>query len=465
VTTQGATDSLALSVHGPVGVLDLVVPAGAVATDVAEAYARQAGLRVVPILCTRLGAPLDPEVPLARAGVASGELLVATDQVVPAAHRTVADRRPPPRRATGADQARRVDPVAIALAVGAAVTAVVAGWCGATIDDGPARTITVALLVAATVIGVLPFGSWAAPRAAAAPAFAGAAVFALAYDPHPVRQPVLLGLCALAAAVAAAVGRSLSRFADEALAVWIVAGVMVFGLTGLTTLAGAPARLPWALLLVMALLAARFVPAYAVDVPDQYLIDLERLAVTAWSARETLGGKRGRSIVPQGAVSAVAERGTRIVTAAAAAILVTCLVAAPMLLTTATLPIDRIGARCLVGLTGAAVLLAARSYRHVAARTLLRLAGLACLVPVALVCLDLMDDSSRWTLVIASVLVAVVLVVVAVALGRGWRSAWWSRRAEVAEGLCGALALAALVVASGWFRELWEITSLWELGT
>ena len=46
---------------------------------------------------------------------------------------------------------------------------------------------------------------------------------------------------------------------------------------------------------------------------------------------------------------------------------------------------------------------------------------------------------------------------VAVATGRGWRSAWWSRRAEVAEGLAGAGAIAALVVASGLFRALWEI--------
>ena len=42
-----------------------------------------------------------------------------------------------------------------------------------------------------------------------------------------------------------------------------------------------------------------------------------------------------------------------------------------------------------------------------------------------------------------------LLVVVAVATGRGWRSAWWSRRAEVAEGLCGAAALASVFVAVG----------------
>jgi hypothetical protein len=58
---------------------------------------------------------------------------------------------------------------------------------------------------------------------------------------------------------------------------------------------------------------------------------------------------------------------------------------------------------------------------------------------------------------VGGILLAVLLVVVAVATGRGWRSAWWSRRAEVAEGLAGAGAIAALVVACGLFRALWEI--------
>ena len=46
--TTGTADSLALSVHGPAGVLDLVVPAAASAADVAREYARQSGLGVAP---------------------------------------------------------------------------------------------------------------------------------------------------------------------------------------------------------------------------------------------------------------------------------------------------------------------------------------------------------------------------------------------------------------------------------
>ena len=58
----------------------------------------------------------------------------------------------------------------------------------------------------------------------------------------------------------------------------------------------------------------------------------------------------------------------------------------------------------------------------------------------------------------AAVALAVLMVVVAVAVGRGWRSAWWSRRAEVAEGISGAFALGSVVVAVGLFRRLWELT-------
>jgi hypothetical protein len=51
------------------------------------------------------------------------------------------------------------------------------------------------------------------------------------------------------------------------------------------------------------------------------------------------------------------------------------------------------------------------------------------------------------------------VVVAAVATGRGWPSVRWSRRAEVAEALCGSSALAVVLVASGFFRHLWEMTS------
>ena len=278
----------------------------------------------------------------------------------------------------------------------------------------------------------------------------------MVWEPVPERWPVLLGVVALVSAVAAAVARVLAPGPSEALRVWTVVGATLFVLTTLGTLVGAPAPVVWSVLLVLAVLAPRFVPALAVDVPDQLLVDLERLSVNAWSARERPVGRRGRTVVPPALVDEVASRGAVVVTAASAGVLAVVVVAAPALLAAVVHTPDVVGARALVLLGGAALLLAARSYRHRAARALLRLAGLGVWVAL-LVDLAASLQAGAGLLVGASaVAVGLALVAAAVATGRGWRSAWWSRRAEVLEGLVGAFAVAALVPATGLFRLLWE---------
>ncbi|MGB0099702.1 MAG: hypothetical protein WBP61_05415 [Nocardioides sp.] len=453
---------LAVTVHGPAGVLDLVVPAGAAVGDVAEEYAAQAGLAVRPDLHSRIGAAIPADVSLQRAGVGTGDVLVATTGgPPPAARRSTGPPVAADVRSGGPERATGLIGIWFAVAAGLAATA---GWC-ASVGPEDLRLATVAALLTGAVLGVLPVGRLAPYRAETAPAFAAAAAFAVLWVPHPERLPTVVGGAALAAALVAAVARALDERAEESLRVWIIAGSALFLITGLGALVGVPPRLVWALLLVAAVLAARFVPALAVDVPDHYLLDLERLAVTAWSARTTPSGKRGRSVIHRDAVVDVAGRGARVITAASAAILVVAGISAPLLLRTATLPIDRIGARALVLFAGGALLLAARNHRHVAARALLRAAGLGCWVVLSAVMLAVASDEARWWTLLGAVGLAAILVVVAVAVGRGWRSAWWSRRAEVAEGLCGAFALASLIVASGWFRQLWELASLWELGS
>ena len=252
--------------------------------------------------------------------------------------------------------------------------------------------------------------------------------------------------------------RALDVQGDEALRVWIVVGVALFLVTGAGALLHADPQVVWGLLLLIATLAARFVPAVAIDVPDQFLIDLERLAVTAWSARDRPHGRRGRTVVPPAAVAHVAARGARIVTAAAAGVWVVVAVSAPMLLATADAARrpDR-GAgdgRPVRGgaAAGGAQLPAPGGARHAARRRahLLGRAGRRAAAASS-------TPRRGWRSGIAGILLAVLLVIVAVATGRGWRSAWWSRRAEVAEGLAGAGTIAALVVASGLFRALWEI--------
>jgi hypothetical protein len=444
-----AHSTVALTVHGPSGALDLVVPPEASVDDVAREYAARAGLQFAPSLHDRLGRQLGAGSSLAELGIRSGEVLAAGGAVRRHAGDHVPDASEP-----GGPGAFSV--VWFVVAVGVAA---LAGWFASRAGglDTVEGRVTVALLAFSALLGVLPVGRLSAHRMVAAPAFAAAAAFAVVWAPEPERLPTIVGVTALVAAVAAGVARALDLQGDEALRVWIVVGVALFLVTGAGALLHAEPRVVWSILLLAATLAARFVPAVAIDVPDQLLIDLERLAVTAWSARDRPIGRRGRMMVPAAAVAQVAARGARIVTAAAAGVWVVVAVSVPMLLGTATLPVDRIGARVMVGLSGAALLLAARSYRHPTARALLRGAGLTCWVALVVVLLRLADTSQGVGLGIAGVLLAVLLVVVAVATGRGWRSAWWSRRAEVAEGLAGAGSIAALVVASGLFRALWEI--------
>lgn len=439
--------SLALTVHGPAGVVDLMVPGEAMAVDVAAEYAAQCRLATPPPLHLRTGAQLPLDRSIAEAGVTSGAVLVAAGGIRPGPLGSTAPTRQDDGPLTGP----------VVLTAVAVVLAGLAGWLAAG-TGGSRHDVAVALLALGALVGVLPVGRFRTQRAAAAPAFGAAAAFAVQWSPVPERLPTIIGAAALVAALTAAVARALDEESEAVQRVWIIGGLAVFLLSGGVALAGWAPQVVWALLLVAAMLAARLVPGLAVDVPDQYLLDLERLAVTAWSARERPAGKRGRTVVPVAAVAAVAARGTRVVTAAGAAVWVACAVSAPLLLASATLPIDRIGARVMVFLAGAAILLAARSYRHLVARALLRGAGLTCWVALLVVLLG--PDTSIWRGALPTIVVLLlgaVLVLVAVATGRGWRSAWWARRAEVAEGLAGSGALAATVVAVGLFRSLWEL--------
>jgi hypothetical protein len=451
VAGLGPAGSLPISVHGPGGVLDLLVPPGTTGADVAGEYAARAGLASIPLIFTRLGQPVAPDASLISAGVAAGDLVVATT-TVPRPGSSSGQPDPPGTPSPPG-------PASVLWFAVASAVAALAGWTAAHSDSSLTRSATLAVLLAAALLGVLPVGRFAAHRAHAAPAFAAAAAFAVVWDPDPARLPMVAGLTGLAGAVAAAVARAAGDQVDEGLRAWMAAGSVVFVTSGAAALLGLGPTVVWSVLLVFCVLAARLVPGFAVDVPDQLLVDLERLAVTAWSARDLPPGRRGRAVAPRGAVAVVATRGARLVTAAGVAIAVVAIVASGMLLSSATFDLDQIGARCQVFFAGAALLLAGRSYRHAGARAALRTAGLGGWILLAGVMLT--GSASDRTATVAGIAIglAVLLVVVAVAAGRGWRSAWWARRAEVAEAFSGAVALAALFVATGFCRTVWELTS------
>jgi hypothetical protein len=444
-------DGLAVSVHGPAGAVDLVVPRGAPAREVAAEYARQAGLAAIPVLLTTLGDLVLPDRSLPECGLESGAVLVAVSGVHRGGAGAPADPGPLLPRSGAASH------VWVTLA---AALAVLAGWFVTRLDpDGAARDVAVGVLLGSALLGVVPRGRLARERALAAPAFAAAAVLGLVWSPEPEALPTVLGVSALAGAVTAAVARALSTDRGEGLTVWMVAGGSFFALAGVSALLGLGLQVVWSLALVAGMLAARVVPAVAIDVPDQLLVDLERLAVTAWSARDRPRGRRGRTVVSPALVASVANRGGRIVTAGSVAVAAVVSVSSVQLLAHVRTDVDRQGARWLVFLAAAAVLLAARSYRHLGAQTWLRVGGLASWAALAWVALEDLGVGATWALVALCLVAASGLVVAAVAAGRGWRSAWWSRRAEVAEALAGALAVAAVCVSTGLFRALWEIGS------
>ena len=443
-------DNLAVSVHGPAGVVDLLVPPGAQAVDLAREYAEQSGLASIPLIYSLGGAAMRPDMALDVAGVTSGDILVAATGVHRESHRS----------RDGAVPLLSVSELGAGVWFSVAGTvAVLAGWFAAHAASDVRQTVAGVLFLAAFV-GILPLGHYASRRVLVAPAFAAAGGLALTWSPVPERLPVVLGITALAGAVAASAGRALAPGPDEGLRVWMIAGAATFLVAGGLTLAGFGPSVAYGVLVLLAVLSARFVPMLAIDVPDDYLLDLERLAVNAWSAREQPTGKRGRTLVQPQVVAAVAARGARVVTASCLAIAVVVAVCGWLLLRDTEETIDLVGARCVAFFAGAAVLLAARSYRHVAARGLLRVGGLATWAVLARDLLVTSDHDVRsLTIALVSTGLGVVLVVAAVATGRGWRSVWWSRRAEVAEGFCAAATLASLVVSCGLFRVLWVMGS------
>jgi len=454
-------DLLALSVLGPRGLVDLMVPGGASAQDVAVEYARQASLPGTPTLCTELGAELPAGVPLGDTDVRAGDVLVA---VLPG----YSGWAVPHRRAAAERVSRETTPAARWWVAVAAAIAAFAGWYAARLPDGTEQTLAVNVLLVAALLGLLPFGRHARTRSAAAPAFAAAAAYAVAWDPDPATLPITWGVAGLAAAAAAAAGRALlpdvdepelESSQDEPHLVWIVTGLVLFVVAAMTVLFKTPPAVAWSLLLVASMLAARVAPMYAVDVPDQLLVDLERLAASAWSAREQPTGRRGRMVIARPMVARIVDRGQRIITAAAVSIAVVASSTSYLLLSGRLPGLDRLGAGLLAFFVGGGLLFAAGTYRNTAARVLLRLAGLACWLVLAIGTVPDWSSTARAWVILAAVLIGVLCVVSGVATGRGWRSVWWARRAEVGEAICGAFAIASLSLSTGLFRVCWELTS------
>ena len=481
-----------LKVIGPLGGVDVVVPPRARIRVVVDAYAERTGVddgdldgmrALVPMTAT--GRTCDPDAAVADCDLGDGSLLMlaASAPTRPTQRPT---QRPSERPRGAADQVSHDEPaspsaaVAAPLGTGLPPAAVLIGLAAAAgcvlaaatalalADSGPVRVVGASLLAACAVLAALTAGRGPdrIGRFAASPVFGAAAGFAAAYDPGPGGLLLGLGVGALGAALAAGLARMVALPDEEdLLRIVLVLAVALAAIPALIVVLGAGSSPLWSLLLVAGVVTPKCLPMVAVDVPDRALIDVDRLAVTAWSARETLPSGRRRSLVSERGVRQVAGRGTRVLDAGTVAMCVlaavsACLVASTVLRRPEALDEVRgIAAWSSVGLGAVSLALAARAFRSVVSRTAMRIAATICAAAWAVVLLRTVDGIDSLVLAGAAVLGSALVITAAVALGRGWRSVWWGRLADVAEVAATVLVVALIPLSTGLHTVVSEFLS------
>ncbi|GAB4000765.1 hypothetical protein GCM10028771_36970 [Nocardioides marmoraquaticus] len=281
----------------------------------------------------------------------------------------------------------------------------------------------------------------------------------LAWSPGRGGALLALAVTGLAAAVVAALARTGAddEAGEQVLRIWITCGGGLAAVAVAWLLVGAAPLALAVVALAAVVLATRLLPSFVVDVDDDVLLDLDRLAVTAWSARDVPQGGRKRHQVRRSMVDDVVAHSRRAVVAGVVVTSITAAVAAPVvLLRGGPLGGDAttwagIGCLALVGLAGAALGLAGRSFRSRLPRRLLGLSSCWLVLLAGGALAARLDGSWVWWSLAVLVLVVPGVVMAAVRLGHGWRSVWWARAGEVVETLCGVLVVALVPLASGLF--------------
>jgi hypothetical protein len=453
--------TLLLTVLGPGGRADLAVPPWLEVGAVAQAYAAEVGLADAPALGTTAGRRLDASTTLEHSGLQQGDVLAALDPSAPA------DTAPPPADGSLHPVARVLlpAPARLVLLVAAAVCGLGAAALAVALPgDASLRPVLVAGLLVGAAVAAYPFGGLRATgargRTAAAPAFGAAAGFAVACSTRPGGLLLGLAVAGLGAVVVAAVARAwLEDAADDLVGVWLVVGSVVALAAAAMLLLDAPLTGLLSVLFAAAVVAARLLPFVVVDVPDDALLDLDQLAVTAWSAREQPRGRRRRTVVRREGVAEVVGRGQRLVSAGTVVISVLVATTGAVLVTGAGGDVAGVGALVMVGLGGAGLALVARSFRAVVPRLALRFSSAWVLAWLGVELLRDRGPEATWYFFAGAMTVAFLVVVAAVSLGRGWRSVWWARVADVTEALAIVLVVAAAPVASGLFGAIRVFTS------
>lgn len=459
---QTAAHMLRLAIVLPVGRVDLVVPSGANAGDLLGEVRGKAGpMDGLPgvVLVRASGAPLDPDAELGAQGVRDGDLLVAlppdgsTDQD-PDEDQT--GRRRAHRRA---GPVRPDVPVETAVLPGAlALTGVAAGFAAGG-DVLQRAGVAAAVLLAAFVVAVAPLRRLLpAGSEVFAPAFAAAAVVALLPRAEPGADLLAVVAAGVVAAQAAALARMFAtEAAQAALLVWMWSGAVVAGIGALVLVGDGSPRVVWAAVIGLAVIAVRLLPAVVVDVPDEQLIDTEGMSNTTWSVRGFAPARRRRIRAAQTEDTVLAARGLL----DAGALLAAALVAAGAV----ALAVDpapgwpRWLAFATGGLAGAALLLGSRVYAGGVPRLALRVGGLVAMGAGAGGALAASSAAALAAIAAGCVFVALVVLLAAVALGNAWRSVWWGRLGDIADGAAVALLFPAATLAAGAFDHLRKLFS------
>lgn len=454
--SAGSTQAqIRLSVYGPGGRIDLVVPAAATADAVVDSLGTAAaGL----VLSHATAAPLDPIRALDVQGVRDGDLLVLAAPGSAAAPLRAESAEP--TQGQKWDSALPVRPVGRVLLMTGAVA--IAGLAaGIAFEAGALARVGIAAGIAlgAVLAGLLPrSGRLPAGSEGLAPAFAAAAVIALLPRSEPGADVVAIVAAGVVAAQAAALARVVATpIARPVLLVWLWSGVLVAGIGACVIAAGGEPRMLWAVLALLALSAARLLPQIAVDVPDEQLLDADRMSATTWTARVVAPARRVR--VRTREVGRTVESGRRLLDAGALAAAVTVGGTAVALAIDPGPGWTRWLAFATGGSVGVALASCSRSYRGLETRLVLRFGGLVAVLAAAGGALAASSDVARYGVAGGCVVLAVPVLFAAAALGNGWRSVWWARIGDGVESLAVAAAFPVAMLAAGAFDHFRQLLS------
>lgn len=450
VRAGASADSLRLSVRAVGGRADVIATASTTPAELLLAFdvdPAQASLALTT------GTVLAPHLPLGAQGVRDGELLAVLAPDAPAIPVT---RRHKNRavipRPTGM-------PLELALLPGALALAGLAAGLATFAETAARLGVAAGLALAGAIVALAPRRGLLIPGAEAlGPIFLAAAAVALI--PRDEAGADLLAI--VAAGVVAAQAAALLRLratpaAQPALVVWIWTGAAVAAAGAGVLAGGGSPRVVWALLAIGAVTATRMLPRLAIDVPDEQLIDADKMAATTWSLRGAPTSRRVRIRTPE--VEATVLGGRRLLDAAA--VVASCVVAAAAV----ALPVDpfpgweRWLAFATGGLAGVALLLGSRAFAGGLPRLALRLGGLFAVAAGAGGALAAASDVGRLGIAAGCFALALPVAFAAAALGRGWRTVWWARLGDAVESLVVALVFPAALIAAGTFGHFRQMLS------